>query len=578
MTRKVHLKKNPENQHSKPTIYDRLTRWFEKNNRWWIIGVLAIGLINGILSFDIKPSVDGDDTSYVLQAMNIVSTGQLPVGFRTPGYPIILALFIFIFGTNLVLLKATSLVFFLGIILSLFFVFRKRFKPMVLFPTLLFIALNPLMVRYSHQTFSEILFALLLVWAIYCFLRASETNSFLFTIFAAIITMASFYIRIIGITVVVTTVILFAMQRRWKQVGLFIIVCIILYSPIKIYEWTSGTAAFGQTSILLLKNPYNLTLGLETFGGFIERFINNIINQLNYQIPFALGLPMPPEIGTADGRLLSFPNGYGTESINWIACLGILVSTVVLIGLITPLVKRKITTTSFIGIFIMVYIAFISLALQNLFATPRMLVSIIPYLFFGIFEGFRWLGNRWAKVTDAETVSAHAKTAMLIACCGLMFAGVTGTKHAVDENYPILKANLGGNKFAGFTEDWVNYLRASLWIKEQLPAQTTGIICRKPELFLIYAGNYSVYGTYKIDETNPDSIVTKWKSLKMTHLLYDNFQWSSTLRRYVQPVAEKYPQMFELVHQEGSQSPSYIFHLNYLAATDSAVLQKGRMR
>jgi hypothetical protein len=64
----------------------------------------------------------------------------------------------------------------------------------------------------------------------------------------------------------------------------------------------------------------------------------------------------------------------------------------------------------------------------------------------------------------------------------------------------------------------------------------------------------------------------------MTHLLYDNFQWSSTLRRYVQPVADKYPQMFELVHQEGSQFPSYILRLNYLAAIDSAVLQKGRMR
>jgi hypothetical protein len=109
--------------------------------------------------------------------------------------------------------------------------------------------------------------------------------------------MASFYIRIAGITVVVATVLFFALQRRWKQGGVFIIACIILYSPIKIYEWTSGTAAFGQASLLLLKNPYNSTLGLETFGGFIERFINNIINQLNYQIPFALGLPMPPEIG-----------------------------------------------------------------------------------------------------------------------------------------------------------------------------------------------------------------------------------------------------------------------------------------
>ena len=193
-------------------------------------------------------------------------------------------------------------------------------------------------------------------------------------------------------------------------------------------------------------------------------------------------------------------------------------------------------------------------------------------------EGIYWLGNRWVKAKDAHVVTPRAKTLIFIAVLGLTFANMAEIKKAIDENYPILKANLGGNEFAGFTEDWVNYLRASLWLKTNLPRQTTHVICRKPELFLLYAGDYDVYGTYKIDQTNPDSIVAKWKSLNMTHLLYDNFQWSSTLRRYVQPVADKYPQMFELVHQEGSQFPSYILRLNYLAAIDSAVLQKGRMR
>jgi hypothetical protein len=178
-------------------------------------------------------------------------------------------------------------------------------------------------------------------------------------------------------------------------------------------------------------------------------------------------------------------------------------------------------------------------------------------------------------VTDAEVISTRAKTLVVIAVIGLTLANIIGTTQSIDENYPILKANLGGNEFAGFTEDWANYLRVSVWIKSQLPIQSTGIICRKPELFLLYAGSYNVYGAYKIDQTDPDSIIVKWKSLKMTHLLYDNFQWTSTLRRYVQPVAEKYPQMFEMVHQEGSQYPSYIFHINYDAITDTSAIRKG---
>jgi hypothetical protein len=545
--------KNHKVVNSNKTLYDRLSNWLEANTKWWVLGVLIIGLAVGVLTFDVKPSTGGDDTGYVLQAMDINSTGHLPIGFRTPGYPMVLAIFVWIFGVNLVILKTTSLLFFLGLIGSLFFVFHNRLQTMILYPVLLLVAINPLIIEYSHQTYSELLFALLIVWAIHYLLCANDKESIRFTILAAVLTMMSFYIRIAGATVAVSAVIFFAWHRQWKQLGMFILICVLLYSPLKFYEWTSDTAAFGQATGYFLKNYYNPTQGMETLSGFVERFINNIINHLSYQFPSAVGIPIPAEYSLADGRLI--------PSIS--AFFGILISTVLLTGFITPMLINRKSTISFLGIFVMVYVSFISIALQNQISTIRMLVPIIPYLFFGIFEGCRWLGNRWVKVTDSETVSTRAKTLMLIACFVLLFVGVMGTKKSVAENYPILEANLSGNKLAGFSEDWVNYLRASLWIKDQLPLQTTGIICRKPELFLLYAGHYSVYGAYKIDQTNPDSIVAKWKAMNMTHLLYDSFQWSSTLRRYVQPVAEKYPQIFVLIHQEGSQLPSYVFRLNY---------------
>ena len=549
-------KKNPEKSKTGHTMYDRLNRWFEKNNYRWLLGVLALGLIASIVSFDIKPSVDGDDTSYVLSAMNIVHTGQLPVGYRTPGYPIVLSLFVWMFGVNLLVLKATSLLCFLGIIISLFSVFRNQLQPIVLSSLLFLVAINPLMLKYSHQTFSEILFTLLLVWTVHFILLAGEKRSTKFVLIAAAFTMASFYIRIAGATIAGVVVIFLAYQKSWKQLTFYVMMCAVLYSPIKINELSSGAATFGQASILMMKNPYNTAEGMETVSGFIDRFINNILNHANYQLPTALGLPMPQELGAADGQFI--PNAP--------AFVGVILSIVLLAGCIVPIIQNPKSMQAFIGIFIVTYVAFISVVLQNIFATPRMLIPIIPYLIIGTLEGFRVLGNRLAKLTDAEAVSPRAKTLIVIAVIGLALANIAGTKQSIDDNYPVLKANLGGNEFAGFTEDWTNYLRASLWIKAQLPIESSGIICRKPELFLLYAGNYNVYGAYKVDQTNPDTIIAKWKSLNMTHLLYDNFQWTSTLRRYVQPVAEKYPQMFEMVHQEGSQYPSYIFHINYDAA------------
>ncbi|MGD1044801.1 MAG: glycosyltransferase family 39 protein [Bacteroidota bacterium] len=568
MTRPDKNIKLQENKRTKPILYDRLRRWFEQNTRRWLLIVLLIGLIASLLSFDVKPSVDGDDTSYVLSAMDIVHSGQLPFGFRTPGYPIVLALFVWIFGVNLVLLKATSLIFFLGIIVSLYIVFRNRLQTMVMYPLLLLVAINPHMLKYSHQTFSEILFTLLLIWTIHFMLLTNEKNSLRFAFFAAVFMMASFYIRIIGITLAGVAVIFFIWQHRWKQLGIYFLTSIALYSPIKIHEWTSGVASFGQTTILMLKNPYNTTEGMETISGYIERFVNNIFNYLNYQFPSALGISMPQEASFADGRLIpSTP-----------AFFGVLISIIILIGCITPIFSKSKSPLVFLSGFILIYVVFLSVVLQSIFTGQRYLVPIIPFLFIGMLEGSRWIGNRWRNVKDREAFSPRAKTFMLLVTFGLTFANTIGTKQAIEENIPILKANLNGNEFAGFTEDWVNYLKTSLWIKTNLPIQTTGIICRKPELFLLYAGNYPVYGTYKIDQTNPDSIIAKWKSMNMTHLLYDNFQWSSTLRRYIQPVAEKYPQIFELVHQEGGQFPSYIFHINYNAIHDSLGTKKEHSR
>ncbi len=316
------------------------------------------------------------------------------------------------------------------------------------------------MLEYAHQTYSELLFTFLLVWTIYSILRASENESISFTIVAALLTMVSFYIRVAGLAVAGAAVLFFTWQHRWKQLIVFILTCAILYSPMKIYEWSSGAAAFGQASILLLKNPYNTMQGTETLSGFIERLINNVMNHLNYQIPSALGLPMPPKIAGADGKFLFFPDQYGKESLDWFACFGIIISTVMLIGLISPVVRRQKSMLTFLSLFVIGYIGFISLALQNLFATPRMLVPIVPYLLIGTIEGSRWLGNRWAKVRDMEVLTPRVKTFMLVVIIGLTLIDLISTKEVIDQNVPILKANLAGNELAGFTEDWVNYIRA----------------------------------------------------------------------------------------------------------------------
>jgi hypothetical protein len=66
--------------------------------------------------FDIRVSLSGDDSEYILRAYNFIH-GEFPT-FQGPLYPIVLSPFIALFGISLPLLKMLSALFLLNIIKS----------------------------------------------------------------------------------------------------------------------------------------------------------------------------------------------------------------------------------------------------------------------------------------------------------------------------------------------------------------------------------------------------------------------------------------------------------------------------
>ncbi len=559
MSKKKH--KNPpvdRLQSESKTKFDAIERFTREHPALLLAGTLVIALILGILLFDVKPGIGGDDTTYVLQAHDLVSKGTLPIGFKSPGYPSLLALFTLVTGMNPILLKGTSLLFFLGSIASFFYVFRKRIEPILLFTVLVLFAMSSLVLEYSHQTYSEMAFLLVELWTLHFLWKEEEQTegNRVFTLFlVALFGMVGFYIRAIGATLPMTIGLWYILQKRWKTFALFLGFCILLYVPWKAAEFAHGIVMMGQASDVFMVNPYNPALGEETIGGFLQRFIYNLFVHLNYIFPKALSLPYGEDLGFADGKL--FPTG--------MAFLGVIFSTVLILGIIRAM-RRGTKEFRFLALYLILYLVMIWLALQTLYATPRMMVPMMPFLLllllFGIYDVLhRMLG------TGQNRTPAFKGWFVFVAFLVLV-STVSTVGNAVSNNLPVLEANLRGEEFQGYSMDWVNYLKACRWIDRNLPEDSTGVICRKPELFQLYAPGFNAYGVFKVESTDPDTIVAHWKLWKMTHLLYDNFQWSTTLRRYVEPVAQKYPRMFELVHQQGEEYPTYVYRLDY-AAVDS---------
>jgi hypothetical protein len=528
--------------------------------------IVGAAILLSFLLFDIKLHIGGDDATYLLQGNDFVQNGTIPIGFKSPGYPMVLAFFIWIAGFHILILKFTSLIFFLGSIVSFYFIFKPKLEPIILFTSLSLFAVNLAVLEYSHHVYSEVLFLFIQLWALYFLWKSEESNGSLLSIFlVALFAMAGFYIRALGGTLPLAIALWFLTQKQWKKIAFFIMFCILLYAPLKLAEYAHGTVVVGQASGIFMVNPYQPALGSETILGFATRISSNLFLHFNYLIPNALSLPHWEQLSAADGKL--FPNSE--------AFISVLLSCILVAGCIFTW-RHGSKVLAFLALYSTVYILFLCFALQTIYPTVRYLVPIIPLMIILFLSGLQWI---WHKILRTKYIQTPGfKRGFVFSIVLVGFSNLIYIESGVEENYPVLKANLQGNEFYGYSQDWINYLNASRWIAQQYSKESTAVICRKPEFFQIYTGGYKAYGVYSIEATDPDTIIAHWQQWKMTHLLYDNFQWSSTLRRYVQPVAEKYPHMFELVHQEGSQFPSYIFRLNYLAAIDSATMLKGRMR
>ena len=101
------------------------------------------------------------------------------------------------------------------------------------------------------------------------------------------------------------------------------------------------------------------------------------------------------------------------------------------------------------------------------------------------------------------------------------------------------------------------------------------VACRKPDMARLYANGKKFYGIFRFDSEDADVLLAQLKEKGITHALLaslrknpevNNGEVINTLHRYMAFIAQKYPDVFELVHQIGSDEPAYLFRINYSKA------------
>ncbi len=477
-------------------------------NIFWIL--LAVYTVLSLLLFDPKLFTGGDNAVYINLAQSLVQgkgyknlnlPGEPGHTQYPPGFPALLGLVMLIFGESVLAMKFFILACGLAAFYLFYLICLRIFKERYYLAAAAYI-LVPVFIIYNHWILSEIPFLLCNLAALYLFMRAEDgKKGFYYPAFAC--AYFAFFIRTTGIALIGAVFLTLLVRKRYKELGIFLGGFVILF-----IAWQVRNSHYPQTGgyldQFLAKYYYKPELGRIGIVDFLVRIVNNFVFYFFTVIPQSL-------FAAVTGRVL-------------LIALGVLSLALLVAGFI---VRRR--TWSIIEFFLLFGLA-VLLVWPEVWSSDRFLLPILPVLVIYILLGLTSLRSRLAYALPA--VAAFFILANLWAMLAM-------AQTAVADNLKYLR----GDRYAGYSTDWRRYFEAIAWIKKNVPGDQV-IMARKPEFVYLLSHHKSFIFPFTNDR---EEMV---KSIKtVDYIILDNFAWTGTSRRYLVPVLQEKPELYDIVYQ-----------------------------
>ncbi|MGP1461426.1 MAG: tetratricopeptide repeat protein [Bacteroides sp.] len=541
---------------------DKLSPVIAQHWRVFLLVVVALSALLMGLTFDPKVSIGGDDSWYLLAAQDFWNGIAFP-SWHGAFYSILLSPLIALWGLALVPLKLLSVLFALASVWILGVAFRKRLAPLPWLCGLTLCAITPSFVILGSTTYSEPLFLLLqsgIFYALFTYeaLPVEEKNArkgFIWLVALGILTLLLALTRNVGYGAFFALLIYFFAVARDKirgarVFGVTFLGLLLLFNLYRRLWWGVTDASFsGQLARALQVDFYNAAAGQEDFWGMLTRFALNCKQYLGYHNFHFLGFPV-------------------TFTPYWTV-------TVLLVALLLfLLVKswRREKTLTLLGIYLAAMYGVTFITQQVSWNQERLVLVYFPLFLFFVLGGILYFLRH-----------AGLRVGLLVLFFISFFALLFQTGQRVDVLR--IRANLQGDRYAGYTPDWESYLKMSEWVGTHLPDSVV-VACRKPNNSRIY-GNRPFFGVFKLPGEDAASIRDY---LDSNHVAY---AMCGRLRRYTEQRTDEFintmhimlsyvlreqPDYLELVHYEGSSEPTFLFKIHREARSGSVDDQRQRLQ
>ena len=507
---------------SSKSFFHQTNDFFGRNQKVFVGLSMVAGALMCILLFDVKVSLSGDDSEYLINA------GDFWRYFRFPGsfgalYPIVISPIVGLFGYQLILIKFISCFFMLAFLWFFYTSLRGKVSGTVLYPALLLISINSFIFYYAGQTYSEALFmfvqALFFFYFFTHFIEKTDKDVCLKTDWKKYILLGCIILlmgltRAIGYGAIGALILFFAIGRRWKEliysVAAFVAVFVI-FQLFKYIIWQDAGSSYNLNTILA-KDHYN-PIERETLLGFCHRFIvNSQIYLSNFLCQFLGVIQEQPSINIDLNILRTI--------LLYLLYFG---SLIVLFKKNNPLL--------FSGIYVGIMLFSSFFILHTVWGQDRFIMIYYPYILVFLLGGLYYL----FQIRTLQKFFFLYHIILIILCIGTF----TSTQKRVGKNIPVLQENLLGNQLYGLTPDWVNFINGSKWAAKNLD-QNAVIVSRKPGISKIYTGRD--FAGAPEEMTIPYDILNGMKNTDdQTILLVINAPFQNPYVKYIISFREVFP-------------------------------------
>ncbi|NUM31985.1 MAG: hypothetical protein HUU47_06640 [Bacteroidetes bacterium] len=576
------IKSNKKHQYVKKSLFESIEEKLGKHINLWQIALTFLAILFSIFMFDAKVSIGHDDSLYILAGYKYAKDF---FGYwysdNAPFYVMFLALPISLFGLNLIILKLISVLCFSASVWLLFSAFKGRIPHLILVSSIFIYALNYFALSYASLTYTEAFF--LLIQSIFFLLIfkhldliSKQENSYksIFQnafkwIFMGFIIYLLYFTRTVGIGVIAAVAVYFMFKKEFKNTIAILVSFGIIYVAFEILKkilWGDKIKNLAQTNILFLKDAYDPSKGTEDFSGFIDRFFGNTVIYISSRFWEMLG--------------------FRKENAEFSTPLALFTVILLFIGLIYSFRKKQ-NTVFFTALYCAALLSITFVALQTSWGQGRLIMVYLPLLMIVIFYGLY-------KIFETKNGSTFQVFFILILTV-FIWKNTSETMKRSSKNISIVKKNLiKGDKFEGYTDDYKNFLKLSEWCADSLP-KGSYVASRKAPMSFVYGRGMEFFPIYKVSPIkDADSILAVLKKSKVTHVIFANLRLEpktsgdiasvipknfpdiyaayadadqksiiNTMQNYFSPVAQKYPEKFELVKQMGTDEEALLYKINY---------------